>query len=240
MARPRKKNYDPAHFKAIQTNLSELHAGKGKELEPGLVKRALASPMCLHPIVARDGKPFYSFSRIGTEIEGWLGREYDNALYCRTKSRMIQTPENGWIEFFCNKQLQRIFKKNHSEGKYLRIRYVGDMKTRWSHRMKIYQVWEVPADDRKCEKQLHDPGKAAVNVPASIPSLGTAMSGITRLAAKTERKLVLLYYRNEATAKLLDWSDLIPVGYVDLTRGGKPFVTELGREYLLKLKVIRN
>ena len=99
-------------------------------------------------ISPRTGRPYFYFRYHGQQIEGFLGRSYDNAAIHRSKSYILETA-HGLEEFFANQRLAKIIEKYALEGKYIRITYIGDERTGFGHARKIYQVEKLAVTDRE-------------------------------------------------------------------------------------------
>ncbi len=103
-----------------------------------------------------EGRPFFIFSDIGDQIEGYIVGRRSNAHINRTNSYVIkcyqkiqggttyQYPNGIQEEFYANHQIQRVFEKNDCIGKYVRIVFVGKIKNSWTvHSTKAYRIfWE--------------------------------------------------------------------------------------------------
>lgn len=109
-----------------------------KEVNPEEIDKLVRKPTFFNQPTTSTGKEFFYFRKIGDSIEGYLGRSIDNSTINRTKSFVIDTI-NGLEEFFANRLLQRFL--NKLDGKYVKVVYIGDQKTQFGHRRKVYRVF---------------------------------------------------------------------------------------------------
>ena len=125
------------------------------EIAGAYTKKFITSDRFFCKTYRPDGYEFFIFSEVGDYIYGKLlhGSRDNNEIH-RTKSYQIEAYETrqhkkvskyaGQLEeFFANRQLQKILTKNdHLVGKFIRIVYVGKLKSNWGgHASKVYRVF---------------------------------------------------------------------------------------------------
>ena len=129
-----------------------------------------------------EGREFFIFSQIGDYIKGFLGYgSTDNSHINRAKSYPLHLSEGRQhgremdikgteiIEFFANRQLQRIIRAHELANKLIRIVFIGRKKSRYTtHSAKVYRVFHDKGFIKESEVVCNDKPKRKTRKSASV------------------------------------------------------------------------